>query len=441
MILLTTTKKKSKKNDQDFKVKLMIVGIIVVIIVIVISFMSFISHKLDSTGTSDVKSEELQEYSTTSSPNDGDSQESYGSQSNSTSLTQNALADPGTPENIRDVFLNAIRNNDMRKIYELIDLEDKTFLSIDDVEYVLRRSTISHIIGNDSPYNYVNGSVNGGKAVYYIDAFNDYDVNNDFAIKLTLNAENEWCVDYEMFAKDEFVCYCPVGVRLFLNEIEVPRKLITKRDDNYEYYTLHGITYRDWNTKIVSSSFGEIDGVIEVFDDSDAYYNKVEDSYVEIPKEIGLDLFDEVSNSVKDIYGSIYQMMDNNAPAEDLNQFICSEKDYTYFEQWYQIAVESKFDYYNNLNGNTDMLITNIMILEVYQNPNVISYVYNDNTVVVNLVLHIRWNNKDTIRSNKIVTAAKMVKEDGKWLLSDIKPNAWVDFQSNDSNASNVGNW
>lgn len=440
---------KNKANG-NLKVKLMTVGIIIMLVILVIGITSVISGKVKNV---DSQTGDLADIKATDSNADAPAApvaDDYLEDDLSDDFVDTEAPEVdniktpsafNTPEEVKDSFMDCIKNNDMRKIYEMVYLEDKRFMSAEDIEYVLRRSNISHLIGNDGQFGCSSGRVYGGSATFDIDGYNDTNYQNDFTLKLVLDESNEWRIDSSIFAKSEVVFYCPVGVRLFLNELEVPTEFISKRDANYDYYTLHGVTYREWNTKMVSSSFGELNGKIEVIDDSDKYYNKIEDSYIEIPKEISLELFDEVSGSVKDIYTQVYQMMDNNAPAEDLNQFICSEKDYTYFEQWYQTAILNKLNSYADPDGEPEMLLTNVMILDIYQNPNVISYVYSDNTIVVNLIMHVRWNNRDNIRSNKFVTAAKMVKENGQWLLSDIKPNAWIDFTTNDSSANNVGNW
>jgi hypothetical protein len=343
-----------------------------------------------------------------------------------------------SPESFYNSFIDAVSRNDMVFIYDNIATDNNEYLTKEDVEYVLRRSTISHFIGNP-----INASLSpkfntqGGVSTIEFNTIEGvYDISKIFKLNLKLSEDNKWQIDPAMLSKDIYYCYVPSGVRFYLNDKEVPDKYKTKTENNLDFYEIPNVAYRDWSTKLVSSSFGEINGEINVVA-PEAYSNtNDQNKWVEIPKTLSSDLFTEVTSQVKDIYSKVYSMIDNNSDSTELNQFTCSNRDYTYFEQYYYDAINN----YTNTIDSTK-LIYNIMILDIYQNPSVESYVFSDDSVVVNVVLSIRWNTgENNIHSNKITSAMKMTKEGDKWLLNEIKSNGWSAVNMS-STSEDVGIW
>lgn len=340
-----------------------------------------------------------------------------------------------SPESFYNAFMDALTKNDIKFIHENILAEDKTFLSEEDVEYVLRRSHLSHFVGNTITLNITpTFSTQGGVSTVTINPYeNNYDVEKYFYLKLVLSDENEWQIDPSNFSETKYYCYTPKGVRFYLNDREVSTAYKTKTENNLDFYEIENIAYRNWDTKLVSSSFGEINGSIAI--EMPKLYAYNEKKWIEIPKTLSSELFTEITGQVTDIYNKIYNMIDNGSPAEELNQFICTGKDYKYLEQHYYDAINN----YTNTDGSKKLY--NIMILEVYQNPSVNSYVFSDDSVVVNVVMDVRWNVSDTnIHNNKVTTAMKVTKEGDKWLLNEIKPNG-LSYINGSSSSENVGQW
>ena len=85
---------------------------------------------------------------------------------------------------------------------------------------------------------------------------------------------------------------------------------------------------------------------------------------------------------------------------------------------------------------------TDTEILEYWQNPAVASYVFSNNTIVLNMVLKIRWLNEGVAQSEMICAGVKLTKESGgSWLINDITPGAWTVLQDGLDESQGVDAW
>ena len=359
--------------------------------------------------------------------------------------TQPYVYNPSTIENnsarsVAEGFIEAIKNKDFATARSLINLSDGNLLTTEDVEYVVRRTLIGYMIGN--PESQVYGASyyeNSGKATYSFYTDPNYNYNYSYSLSLSLNDNNEWKLNKISFVKDYTYCYVPEGVRLYLDGEEVPASYKVKTDNNTDVYKLPELARKDHDTMIVSSIFGEIKGTISipVYNPNNPDLDK-DDTPIEVYRQITPELFNTLGERVKTIYNTIYKMMDNDDSAENLNPFITTQKNYKFLEEKYQAGLSARLSYVDGITHAK----TNVEILEFWQNPAVSSYIYSSDTIVVNMVLSIRWNEGDAVRSEYICSGTKLTKEaGGEWLLNDITKGAWTTLQPGLDESKGVNAW
>jgi len=348
--------------------------------------------------------------------------------------------DRSKAESVAKGFIGAIQNGDFETARNLIDLDDITFVSPDDIEYVVKRTLIGFMI--DNPDAEVYGaylSESAGTAYYSFYTNSNYNYNSLYTLNLLIDDNNNWSVKRDSFVKSKVYVYTPKDVRLFINDVEATSKYQVSVDNNTDVYCITDIARRSYTTSIVSSIFGKIDGTLEI----ETYnpQNQEEDKTIEINREITPELFDELGNRVMSIYNQIYGMIESNQDVTNLNQFIYDDKNYKFFEQIYQKAILARQDYKNN---ETYQKYTNTELLEFWQNPSVKSYVFSHDTIVLNMVIHLRWDNTLTgIAEEELICAGVKLSKNpgGKWLLNDITSGAWMTLQNNLDESQGVDAW
>lgn len=348
--------------------------------------------------------------------------------------------DRSSGESVAKGFMEAIKNSDFKTARNLINLEDGYLLTEEDVEYVIRRTLIGYMIGQPDitvygeQYSELSGTASYG---FYTDP--NYNYNYYYGMKLSLNESNAWGLDKIGFVKDETLCYVPEGVRLYLDDEEVPTSYKVKTENNTDVYRLTELARKEHKTRIVSSTFGEIDGVLTVpsydINNPSADNNAIP---IEVDREITPELFKELGVIVQDMYNNIYLMMDIEDSAENLNQYITSSKNYKFLEEKYQAGINARL----SVNGENGHSKSQVEVLEFWQNPAVSSYVYSNDTIVLNMVLHIRWLENGVARSEKICSGTKLTKEPGgEWLINDITAGAWRTLDSGLDESQGVDAW
>lgn len=345
---------------------------------------------------------------------------------------------------VAEYFIQAIQNNDFSTAVSLLDVKDNTFISPDDLEYIVRRSIIGYMVGDPSATQYnvdYSESAGTGSYSFYVDT--SYNVNSVYSLSLKVDDNNEWSISSIPFVKDNVEMFVPTGVRFYLNDIEVPEKLKVRTENSVDIYCIPCIARRNFKTTIVSSIFDEITGELEIpAYDPLAVPNPNDTDIIEIYRKITPELFDDLGNYVTELYNSIYTMMDSEESAENLNSYIGGDKNYKWLEEYYVAGINARLsqdlgDEVNYVHTKTDT-----EILEYWQNPAVDSYVFSNNTIVLNMVLKIRWLDEGVAQSEMICAGVKLTKEPGgSWLINDITPGAWTVLQDGLDESQGVDAW
>lgn len=345
---------------------------------------------------------------------------------------------------VAEYFIQAIQNNDFSTAVSLLDVKDNTFISPDDLEYIVRRSIIGYMVGDPSATQYnvdYSESAGTGSYSFYVDT--SYNVNSVYSLSLKVDDNNEWSISSIPFVKDNVEMFVPTGVRFYLNDIEVPEKLKVRTENSVDIYCIPCIARRNFKTTIVSSIFDEITGELEIpAYDPLAVPNPNDTDIIEIYRKITPELFDDLGNYVTELYNSIYTMMDSEESAENLNSYIGGDKNYKWLEEYYVAGINARLsqdlgDEVNYVHTKTDT-----EILEYWQNPAVDSYVFSNNTIVLNMVLKIRWLDEGIAQSEMICAGVKLTKEPGgSWLINDITPGAWTVLQDGLDESQGVDAW
>lgn len=345
---------------------------------------------------------------------------------------------------VAECFIQSIQNKDFNTALSLLDVKDTTFISPDDLEYIIRRSIIGYMIGDTSATKYNEShseSAGTGTYSFYVDT--SYNVNSMYSLSLKVNDNNEWAISSASFVKDNVEMFVPTGVRFYLNDIEVPEKLKVRTENSVDIYCIPCIARRTFKTTIVSSIFDEITGEIEIPAYNPlAVSNPNDTNIIEIYREITPELFNDLGNYVTDLYNSIYTMMDSEESAENLNTYIGGNKNYKWLEEYYVAGINARLS--QNFGDEISYVHTktDTEILEYWQNPAVASYVFSNNTIVLNMVLKIRWLNEGVAQSEMICAGVKLTKESGgSWLINDITPGAWTVLQDGLDESQGVDAW
>ena len=351
----------------------------------------------------------------------------------------NIVADRSSAYSTVSAYLSYIKAGDYYSARDLINLTDGTFLSSEDLEYVLRRSLLSGIVGNP------NGIVledtfkeSSGTASLDVFTDNSYSIDKLYTIDLLLNEDNEWSINPIGLVKEVWTCFTPADVRLFLNGIEVDEKYKLKTENSLDYYVIPEIARRDFNTEIISSIFGSIKGSVQIPE-----YNRLvlemEEKPYEINRTIVGELFSQVTLDIKNIYNQVYIHMDNLDAAENITPLLHPSRSYRLFEVYYQSGIDTR----KSLTAESTPRYMRTEVLEIMQNPDVISYVFSKDTIVVNIILSLRWENTTTgmVESEKIITAVKVKKSGATWLLDDIRANGWNTLQNGLIENTTVETW
>lgn len=360
----------------------------------------------------------------------------------STSVYESNSIDRTSAQAVADGFINAIENSDFATARSLINIQDGTYLTDVDLEYVIRRSLIGYMIGQPGAFvNSPNFYESSGEASYSFYTTESFDLATLYTIDLELNEANQWCIKKTNFVKDSVLFYVPEGVRFYLNDIEIGSEYKWKTENSVDIYRVPEVARRSFTTTIVSSIFGEITGELSI-----PIYNPLDElTYeegepIEVYREITPQLFEELGTRVQYMYNEIYLMMDNESPAENLNQFITSSKNYKFVEQYYANGINSRQGV--SADGETVHRYTETEILEFWQNPNVVSYVYSNDTIVLNTILSMRWLNDGAIESSRLSAGVKLTKTPGgEWLINDITPGAWTNLINGLDESNGVNAW
>lgn len=349
--------------------------------------------------------------------------------------------DRTSAESVATGFINAIKNSDFETAKSLININDGTYLTAEDLEYVVRRSLIGYMIGQPGAYNTMPYfTEQAGTAAYGFYTDDSYSVNSYYNLYLELNEGNDWCIKRENFVKDAVVFYVPEGVRFYLNDIEIGNNYKIRTENSVDIYRVPEVARRTFRTTIVSSVFGTITGevVIPMYDQLKAETYE-EGAPIEVNREITSDLLDELGTRAQFIYNQIYEMMDTELSAENLNQFITSEKNYKFLEQYYNTGISVRKSITSE---STTHRFTGTEILEFWQNPSVPSYAYSNDTVVINIILSLRWDREGIVESSKLSAGVKLTKTPGgEWLLNDITPGAWTNLTNGLDESNGVNAW
>lgn len=349
--------------------------------------------------------------------------------------------DRTSAQTVAEGFINAIENSDFVTALSLIDIQDGTYLTPEDLEYVIRRSIIGYMIGQPEAFMnspYFNES--SGEATYNFYTTEDYDIETLYTLDLTLNESNVWCIKKTNFVKESVLFYVPEGVRFYLNDIEIGTKYKQRTENSVDIYCVPEVARRSFTTTIVSSIFGEITGELAI-----PMYNALdpttfeEGEPIEVYREITPQLFEELGARTQYMYNEIYLMMDSESPAENLNQFITGSKNYKFVEQYYNNGISARRSVSTDTNAHR---YTGTEILEFWQNPNMVSYVYSNDTIVLNMILSMRWLNEGSIESAKLSAGVKLTKTPGgEWLINDITPGAWINLINGIDESDGVNAW
>lgn len=341
-------------------------------------------------------------------------------------------------------FINAIRNNDFDTALQLVDVKDNTFFTTDNLDYVIHHSSIGYLVGDTEAEIYGERSsenAGAGTYVFYTDS-SCYDYYQ-YKLELKLDDSNLWVITKEPFVVENFQMYVPKNVRFYLNDVEVPLTYKTKTENSLDVYTIPYISRCSYDTAILSSTFGEIDGSITVpeYTSSDTYY--VEDTEpIEINRSVPQDKFDELMDYVVNLYNNIYTMMDNDESPELLDQYIGGEKNYKWLEEYYVAGINARMSTKTGTDIESYHQYTNTEILEYWQNPAVESYVFSDDTIVLNMVLKQRWLNDDVAETEMICAGIKLTKTPGgDWLINDITSGAWTRLEDGLDESMGVDAW
>lgn len=350
--------------------------------------------------------------------------------------------DRTSAESVATGFINAIKNADFTTAKSLININDGTYLNAEDLEYVVRRSLIGHMIGQPNAYTTTpNFTEHAGTASYsfYID--DSYNLQSYYQIDLELDESNNWCITKENFVKDTVVFYVPEGVRFYLNDIEIGNMYKVRTENSVDIYRVPEVARRTFKTTIVSSVFGSITGELSI----PMYDQFKEETYkegdpIEVNRIITSELLEELGERTQFMYNQIYEMMDSELSAENLNQYITSEKNYKFLEQYYNNGVNVRKSVSLD---DTSHRYTNTEILEFWQNPSVPSYVYSTDTIVINIILSLRWVREGkVVESSKLSAGVKLTKTPGgEWLLNDITPGAWTNLTNGLDESNGVNAW
>lgn len=347
--------------------------------------------------------------------------------------------DRNSSKSVADGFMKALVYKDFGTILSLIDLRDGELLTEEDIEYVLRRTIISYIIGQPEALIYrAYHSESAGTASYSFGTTESYDYDREFTLNMKLNDSNLWVIDKTLFVKSATQMYVPEGVRFYLDGKEIPSSYKIKTQNHLDIYELPELARKEHTTSIVSSVFGEISGSVII----PSYSYNDENTYkvgkpIEVYRQITPELLNELGERVKNIYNIVFNMMDTESDVQSLNQFITDGKNYKFLEEDYQAGISSRIG--SSQDGHQ---YTDTEILEFWQNPSYVSYVYSNDTIVVNMVLQIRWYEGSRARSEMICSGTKLTKQPGgEWLLNDVTPAAWRTLQSGLDESQGVDAW
>lgn len=350
--------------------------------------------------------------------------------------------DRTSAQSVADGFINAIQSGDFQTVRSLINITDGTYLTPEDLEYVIRRSLIGYMIGQPGAFmNAPNLYEQSGKAIYSFYTTTGFDLSTCYSLNMELNEANEWSLCKQNFVKDSVLFYVPAGVRFYINDNEIGSNYKVSTENSVDIYRVPEVARRNFTTTIVSSIFGEISGEVSI-----PAYNEMdpltyeEGEPIEVYREITPELFNELGERAKDIYNSVYQMMDSEASAENLNQYITSAKNYKFLEQYYNSGINIRRGI--SLDDNNVHQFTDTEILEFWQNPSVVSYVYSNDTIVINTILSLRWIRAGAVEAAKISAGVKLTKTPGgEWLLNDITPGAWTSLINGMDESNGVNAW
>lgn len=319
------------------------------------------------------------------------------------------------PTSVVNAFIHYVWINDMENAFRCVNFEDTNFISLEDFDYCLHQSNLSSIIGSQlvtPPTLETTIKSDVAYATFYPNEDNP-DVYE--RLNCVLCSDGTWKVTPVYWVSTEFFCYVPTGVRLLLNNKEVTSNYKVGESNGLDLYRVPDVPCREINTKIISSTFGDIDGKITPVKYKDGIDNSGYKAYKEIPKVISNSLFNEIAGAVGGMYNQVFSGMDKNASATLLNAVVGNGKNYKFLEKAYSDGIKAR------LNQN----ISSVEVLEITPNDTATSYVYDAKTVVLNMNLKIHWLSNSSPCEENIAGAAKVVYENGAWKLDDITSNSW----------------
>ena len=336
------------------------------------------------------------------------------------------------PNSVVNAFLQFVWIDDMESAFKCVNFESTDFISIEDFEYCLHQSNLSSLIGSQlmtptALETVIKGSV--AYATFYPDPENERVYER---LNCVLREDGTWKVTPVYWVATEYFCYVPEGVRFLLNDREVTDNYKVAVSNGLDVYRIPDVPCREINTKIISSTFGGIDGKITPVKYTDFGDNTAYKAYNEIPKVISNELFNTIAGAVGGLYNQVFSGMDRNASATLLNAVIGNGKNYKFLEKAYSDGVKAR----------ENQEITSVEVLEITPNTTTVSYVYDAKTVVINMNLKIHWLAKGSPCEENIAGAAKVVYENGAWKLDDITASTWSTLVDKlNTTSENPDNW
>lgn len=345
-----------------------------------------------------------------------------------------------------EAFLSSVKHADFDTAYSLLNIPEDAICSKEDLEFNLRRGSLSYLIGGSDDallYDYTIANYdNGSSACFYTRETSDKRFY--YEVTAILQNDNTFKIDYTPYIQKYVMVYVPSGVRLFIGDKEISTTNITKTQNSLDIYKLNYPCRIDYQTTLISSVFGELTGTLSLprYDFTLSENVNYVDEPLEVPRSVSQDLFNELATRSCDIYDNIYKMMESKEDVTALDKYIYYEKSYKFLEQYYDLGLQSRFST-NKVTGDTVQLARDVQILEYWQNPSKVSYVYSDNTIVLNMILHLYWKDISDKACEELISVGIKLSKDpgGEWLLNDITKNAWTVLTDGLDESNGIDNW
>ena len=149
-------------------------------------------------------------------------------------------------------FAIAIQNEDYDTAFGMLDIKDKTFVSLEDFSWFIPRSSLSDLTGTD--YKLVSYDSTGDK-VKNSTKFVFKPVT--ITVNTFLNDNNEWKVSFDEAFVTNWKISIPRDTSLTLNGIEVSSDYLDEMKDNEFVYNIPCIATKEADLVVKTSLFGD----------------------------------------------------------------------------------------------------------------------------------------------------------------------------------------